>query len=290
MVNPGFLQSDRVIQWLGGIEPLWTHLDFTSLCRLRHKPDDTDRALAIAADLTPGEALASPFVANMAVLLRMAEARGGIKLTTSSNLTRAVVAELAETCTWPTFDLDLVRSLNKVLNEADVWPLELLHRVAIEGRLLRRQGRALVLAPNGRKALQEGGDGGLLKQLFELVFWRVNLGYWDGYPVSTWPQGDMGVILWCLGHATQQWETPSKLVRLSTIPVNGVRDAVDDFSGKAFELRILRFLTFFGLLDAQQDPASTDRFLPLRRYRKTALFDRVLSFDVALEPIEGTRH
>ncbi len=155
---------------------------------------------------------------------------------------------------------------------------------------MRRQGRKLVLATAGRRALASNGTGKLLSKLLEIVFWRINLGYWDGYSVPTWPQSDMGVILWCLSHTASSWETPDRLTRLTTIPVNGVLDAVDDFAGKAFELRILRFLTFFGLLEAQQDPASTDRFLPQRLYRKTALFDRVLSFDVELEPVSGTVH
>ena len=48
-------------------------------------------------------------------------------------------------------------------------------------------------------------------------------------------------------------------------------------------------LALFGLLDAERDPKPADRILSTRRYRKTPLFDRFFSFDVALEPIEGPR-
>ena len=290
MVNPGFLKNERIIEWLGGIEPVWMLLDFDSYCRLQRRPGENNRALHLAADLSAAEIAASPFVVNALTLLRMAETQGSIKLTTSGNLARDVVTQLAETCTWPTFDLGLVRSLTKVLNEADVWPLELLHRVAVEARLLRRKGRALILAPNGRKALKAGGAQDLMSRLFEIAFWRINLGYWDGHPVSTWPQSDIGVITWGLSLAAATWATPVRLARLTTIPVNGVLDAEPDFSGPALELRVLRFLTFFGLLEAEHDLDSTDRFLPRRRYRKAPLFDRFFSFDVTLEPNDGIRH
>jgi hypothetical protein len=38
MVAPGFLQTPRVREWLNGIEPDWTLLDFDSFNALRHEP------------------------------------------------------------------------------------------------------------------------------------------------------------------------------------------------------------------------------------------------------------
>ena len=289
-MKPGFLKNARVMEWLDGIEPVWTHLEFDSYCRLQRKPDEDDRAMRLATDLRAAEALSSPLVANAITVLRTAEGHGGIKLTTSGNLSRGVVVELADACHWPTFDLELVRSLTKVLNAPDVWPLEMLHRVAVEARLLRTKGRALILTPKGRAALKAGGAGDLMARLFEVVFWRINLGYWDGYPVSTWPQSDIGIIAWCLSHCATSWERPVRLARLATVPVNGVLEAERDFSGQALELRILRFLTFFGLLEARREPGCTERILLKRHYRKAALFDRFLSFDVTLELPEGPLH
>ena len=126
--------------------------------------------------------------------------------------------------------------------------------------------------------------------LFEVVFWRINLARWDGYPVPTWPQFDISVIVWSLSHVATTWETPARLVRLATVPVIGVLEAKKDFAGPALALRILRMLALFGLLDAEQESNPANRFLPSRRYRKTAVFDRFFSFDVVLEPIEGTQH
>ena len=157
-------------------------------------------------------------------------------------------------------------------------------------RLLRRVGKTLVPTAKGKKAVATGGAGELMARLFEMVFWRINLGRWDGCPVPSWPQGDIGIIVWSLSHVATTWETPDRLARLATVPVIGVLEAKRDFSGLALELRILRMLALFGLLDAEREPRSADRFLSSRRYRKTALFDRFFSFDVTLEPVEGPRH
>ena len=75
MVKPGFLKNDDVIEWLGGVEPYWSYLEFESYCRLRRKPGEDDRALGFAVDLTAAEVHASPIVAATLQLLRMAEAQ-----------------------------------------------------------------------------------------------------------------------------------------------------------------------------------------------------------------------
>src|SRR6476660_8123265 len=124
MVTPGFLKSDDVIRWLGGIEPTWTHLEFESYCHLRRRPDEDHAAMQLATDLTEAEARSSPIVLVMLALLRMAGERGGAKLTASGVLTRAVITPIAAICDGYGYDLELIRSVTKVLNEADVWPAE----------------------------------------------------------------------------------------------------------------------------------------------------------------------
>jgi hypothetical protein len=289
MVKPGFLENEDVIAWLGGVEPTWSYLEFGSYCRLQHRPNEDNRAMQLATDLTPAEVFASPIVGAMLYLLQMAKAKCA-KLTPNGSLSRSAVAELAEIVDGPAFDLGLVRSVTKVLDERDVWPAELLRHVALKARLLRRTGKLLVPTTKGQKLLGMDGTGELMARLFEVVFWRINLAQWDGFPVPTWPQSDIGVIAWSLSHVATTWETPARLARLATVPVIGVLEAEEDFAGPALELRILRMLALFGLLDAERESNPANRFLPARRYRKTALFDRFFSFDVALEPIEGTRH
>ena len=290
MVKPGFLKNDGVVAWLGGIEPVWTHIDFDSYCRLQRWPEEARPAVLLATDLSEAEAQSSPIFVAMLALLRMAGDEGGAKLTTGGGLTRAVITPIAELCDGPAYDLALIRSVTKVLNEADVWPVELLRHVATELGFVRRRGRSLVLTAKGRTVLEaDGGD--LMARLFATVFGRINLGHWDGYPVATWPQSNIGVIAWSLANAASTWETPARLARFCTVPVIGVLEAEHDFAGHAFELRILRILALFGLLEARTDTAPPNRLLPTRHYRKAPLYDRLFSFDVTLEPIEaGMRH
>ena len=47
---------------------------------------------------------------------------------------------------------------------------------AVETRLLRRVGNTLVPTAKGWNALATGGSGELMARLFEVVFWRINLG------------------------------------------------------------------------------------------------------------------
>ena len=291
MVKPGFLKNDGVIAWLGGIEPVWTHIDFDSYCRLQRWPEEARPAMLLTTDLSEAEAQSSPIVVAMLALLRTACEKGGAKLTTGGGLTRAVITPIAELCDGPAYDLALIRSVTKVLNEADVWPAELLRHVATELGFVRRRGRCFVLTAKGRTVLEANGGGELMARLFATEFGCINLGHWDGYPVATWPQTDIGVIAWSLALAASTWETPARLARVCTVPVIGVLEAEHDFAGHAFELRILRILALFGLLEARTDTAPPNRLLPTRHYRKAPLSDRFMSFDVTLEPIEvGMRH
>ena len=114
MVNPGFLKNESVIEWLGGVEPYWTYLEFDSYCRLRSGPDEDGRALRLASDMAATEVRASPMIAATLHLLSMAEAQP-VKLTPSGCLARATVVELAQIVDGPAFDLSLIRSVTKVL-------------------------------------------------------------------------------------------------------------------------------------------------------------------------------
>ena len=105
-----------------------------------------------------------------------------------------------------------------------------------------------------------------------------------------WPLRDMGIVLWSLSVAADDWQSPGDLTRMCTIPINGVLEAQWDTGTHAMEARILRPLQWFGLLEHRQDDIPDSRFGKRHFYRKTALFDRLLSFDVKLEATVGPHH
>jgi hypothetical protein len=140
----------------------------------------------------------------------------------------------------------------------------------------------------GKHMLTAEGRGGLQGLLLHLAFWLTNLAYFDRVPFTSWPQPDIGIILWCLSVAAVDWQSPDQLMRLCAIPNREVLEAVRDFPVFAFEARVLRPLMWFGLLERQMETRQTP--IVDRRYRKSRMFDRFVVFDVKIEGIDARPH
>jgi hypothetical protein len=82
--------------------------------------------------------------------------------------------------------------------------------------------------------------------------------------------------------------TRETLTRLCAIPINGVLDAQWDGGSMAMEAKILRPLLWFGLFGYRHDAPPGDRYGGRHVYRKSALFDRFLQFDVEIERASST--
>src|ERR1051325_4054311 len=96
MVAEDFLHDPQVQQWLNGVEPAWTLLTFDSLQALRQEPSVNNRAIRIANDLSAAEIASSAVARNTAILLQQAIERGGLPLTATGNLSRAMVGEMCK--------------------------------------------------------------------------------------------------------------------------------------------------------------------------------------------------
>jgi hypothetical protein len=97
-------------------------------------------------------------------------------------------------------------------------------------------------------------------------------------------------VLWSLSIAANDWQPRERLTRLSTIPINGVLETTWDTASFAMEAQILRPLLWFGLLEYRDEKTDSNRFETRHLYRKSALFDRFLSFDVRLDEAGTLRH
>lgn len=289
MVAPGMLQNPSVRNWLGGIEPAWTLLDLASFNALRRPPSPTAGPIRLAAHLADGEIQQSAVARNALILLRAAAEGPGLKMTATGNLSRGVVAEMCDLFTWPGFDKAEAFRLHKVINEPDFLPLFFVRHVAEAGKLVRRDKGHLKVTPAGRKLLKEPHQKALQAVLFHIALWRLDLGYLGRGLHHGWPQHDIGIVLWSLSIAANDWQPPERLTRMCTIPINGVLESTWDTGSHAMEATVLRPLRWFGLLDYRQDDIPEKRFEKRHFYRKTSLFDRFLSFDVKLEAA-GPRH
>jgi hypothetical protein len=283
MVAPGFLANPEVRQWLNGIEPAWTMLEFNSLNALRHEPSGSNQAIRLQPDLADAEICGSAVTTNAVLLLRRAADTGGLKLTATGNLSRAVVEEMFEIIKAPDYDKAELLRFQKVINEPDLLPLHFIRILTQAARLSRTHRGKLVPTRLGARMLALEQHGPLLALLFHVAFWHLNLAYFDGYPLDSWPQNEVGVILWSLSASAHDWLPRETLTRLCASPVIGVLESQWDFGSSAMEARILRPLVWFGLLELRTAAKSATELVSPRLYQKAPLFDRFVKFDVQIK-------
>jgi len=289
MVAEDFLQDQQVRQWLNGVEPAWTLLTFDSLRALRREPSARQNPIRIANDLSSDEIAGSAVTRNTFILLRQAIERSGLPLTATGNLSRAAVAEMRGLIEWPHYHQADAFRLNKVINEPDFLPLHVVRILAQAATLVRAQRGKLAATPLGKSMLSDERQGSLPAILFHVAFWHTDLGYFGRGPLGSWPQADIGIVLWSLSVSASDWQTSEKLTRLCTIPEPATLTGTWDRSAYAMEARILRPLLWFGLLEYRSENIPDSR-LAARHYRKSALFDRLLTFDVKMDFAQGARH
>ncbi len=290
MVAPGMLQTPSIKTWLGGVVPAWTLLDMASFAALRRPPSPTAGPIRLASDLAQEEVLQSAVARNAMVLMRAAATGAGLKLTATGNLARDVVAEMCDVFEWPGFDKLEAFRWHKVVNEPDFLPLYFVRHVVEVAQLVRPRKGYLKSTPLGRQMLDEARMGTLQAVLFHIALWRLDLGYLGRGLHQGWPQQDVGIVLWSLSVAANDWQSRERLTRHCTIPIDDVLDNQWDTASYETEARILRPLHWFGLLDQRQGEIAGSRIAKDHFYRKTALFDRFLSFDVNLEAAGVPRH
>jgi hypothetical protein len=283
VVAPGFLQNPEVRRWLNGVEPAWTMLEFDSLNALRQEPSGSNHAIRIEPDLTDAEVSGSAVTANALILLRRAAESGGLKLTATGNLSRAVVEEMCGVIKAPGYDKAELLRVQKVINEPDVLPLHFLRILTQSAKLLRTHRGKLIPTRLGKRMLALEHHGPLQAVLFHVAFWHLNLAYFDRYALDSWPLTQVGVILWSLSASAHDWLPRETLTRLCTSPVIDVLEWEWDLGSSAMEARILRPLVWFGLLESRTQARSPTEVVERRLYRNSPLFDRFLKFDVQVE-------
>jgi hypothetical protein len=290
MVAPSFLQDHRVRRWLGEVEPAWTLLTLDSLKELQQTPSKESRALTLANDLTPPEVARSAVARKALILLRSAADSGGLKLTATGNLSRSVVAEMIDRFEWPDFDRVEDFRFHRVVNEPDFLPLLFVRHIAQMARLVRPYRGALTPTPRGRGFVKVTPQGSLQSILFQAAFWQADLNYLARGIHGSWPQFDIGVVLWSLSVSAADWQTPAKLTRLCTIPAKDIVESRWDAGSMVTEARILMPLYWYGLLEHRSEALPGTRWGERHFYRKSPLFDRFLAFCVQLEQPDAPGH
>ena len=207
MVAEDLLQDPQVRRWLDGLEPAWTLLTFDSLRALREEPSAVATAIRIANDLNADEIAGSAVARNTFILLQQTIERGGLPLTATGNLSRAVVAEMRELIAWPGYDQADAFRLHKVIDEPDFLPLHIVRLLAEAAKLVRVQRGKLVATSLGKSMLSDTRQGSLPAILFHLALWHMDLGYFGRGLLGSWPQSDIGIVLWSLSISANDWQS-----------------------------------------------------------------------------------
>ena len=279
----------KMSKWPGGIEPVWTMLEPESMAALREEPWADNPTLRLAADL-PDEAFAeSAFVRNALIALQQINDEFLPRLTMKGHFGRGMVASMREAMTWPGMEATEQYRAGKALREGDVWELHLLHRLMDLAGLVEGEAVLCQLTPLGHEMLEPGRRGALQALLFRHLYWHANLSqhvetFPRGLP-GRWPQDDIGVILWGLSNVAGEWQSAETLRKLTTVRDDAVAGLHWNAEGTMFAGRVLGPLRWFGLLE-YRGPAEVFEV----GWRKTALFDRFLAFDVRLARERVTGH
>src|SRR6202011_4015415 len=183
----------------------------------------------------------------------------------------------------PDYDKAELLSVQKVINEPDFLPLHFVRILGQAAKLLRTYRGKLIPTPLGRRMLAAEQHGPLQALLFHVALWHLNLAYFDRYALDSWPLTQVGVILWSLSASAHDWLPRETLTRLCTSPDIDVLEWEWDLGSSAMEVRILRPLVWFGLLESRTEPRSATEVVDRRLYRKASLFDRLVKFDVQVE-------
>src|SRR5262249_51383838 len=104
-------------------------------------------AIRLEPDLANTEISGSAVTANALLLLRRAAETGGLKLTATGNLSRALVEEMCAIMEWPGYDKDELFGFHKVINEPDFLPLHFVRILTQAAKLFRTHHGKLVLTP-----------------------------------------------------------------------------------------------------------------------------------------------
>ena len=274
--------------WLGGVEPAWTSLEPAMSESLMGEPPFEGGALRLAVDLTEEELARSAMVRNALVLLGAGAEGDGLRLTARGNLPQGTVSAMRGAMAWPGCAFEESWRAGKLLSEQHVEELRLVRALLeMDGLLIRRGGRLRVGAA-GRAVLAGRREprARLQANFFKSAFWQVSLDLFGEPECGSWPQQQIGLMLWTLSTTGHRWQETCDLMRLSLLPDESVLKEEHWVAATLLVLRVMRPLRWFGLVECREEPGSRYR----AAWRKTALFDRFLGFDTALVRTGGPVH
>ena len=229
--------------------------------------------------LTVDQVQRSAMFGNGRVLIEAIDA-GDVEATDRGYLNRRSVTYLLERLDLPPGYVEGIRSVNKVINEQDVWPLHVLRAVLEAGEFITLDRRSFEVSDGGRSFLWDELAGEAYARLFEVFFRTFDLAYLDRLGPFEILQATVPVCLYVLSHEAPKWRTAEHLVPYMVHPRTRRRlpeRRWANFQVGLLEARVLKPLASFGLLQMRQREDAQGA--EVNEYRKTDLFDEFLRIE-----------
>jgi cell division protein ZapA (FtsZ GTPase activity inhibitor) len=220
------------------------------------------------------------FFQNIRTFLGKIARADGLEATVQGNLSRQAVAQLIEIITIPADYMTSLRSVSRVINERDVFPLHAIRILCELAGLVRRQKKAFGLSRKAKQFLTEERAGELYRHLFDVFFHNFNLAHLSRLPDLPGVQATFPFMLYKLSTIPQeQVHTVESLAPVLLLP--GVQEEIrkkrspGHLAERLLESRVLRPLEEFGLLEMTRvDPKDREPWLVA--VQKKPLFDEFI--------------
>lgn len=260
---------------LGGLSPL----DVDAL--ITADWEGPESAIRLDGSVTPNELAGAITFQNARLVLELLGERAPVKATPKGNLPRTFVEAFRKRMRRPPAHRAEPWDEPKVVNEQDYMPLHVVRVLLEAAALVRRTKGAFVRTRRGDRLAAAERSGELFVTLLRTHFRRFNLAYLDGVGPAPELQQTIGYTFFQFGRAGAEWRKPAELENALLLP--GIRDALPereyyDVAALVLETRFLRPLEGLGLAASRPTPREPDELTARVAYRKTPLFDRVVSF------------
>jgi hypothetical protein len=241
--------------------------------------------IRLRRNLTLSQVEKSLLFSQTRLFLRLLHEDKGAQLTVAGNLTRAGVASLSGRMPWPRRHYEsLNRTLTKVVNERDVFPLHIIRIICECADLTSKRRNRLTASRRAQEMCEDGQAGALFRHLFVTFFRRFSLDYLSPFAETPEVQRSAAFILWVLHTAARRWRSAAELVPGILLPYvrqkTSVVSSLPDASEWILEEEILAPLEWFGMLESSMSEQDRGTSQADPKYRKTPLFDQFLSFKV----------
>ncbi|WP_425466266.1 hypothetical protein [Ostreiculturibacter nitratireducens] len=212
----------------------------------------------------------SPLLRAARLTLKYAQDHGAIGLTKTGAFKRVFVHWAAKHFDWPGMSKDQLLELNKVLNEYDFLPLELLHFVLVKMKLARHYKGEFCITKRGAELLKS--PAALFSEL--IPFFLFDLDHASYSRTQERPVGNWNVWLNVLNVEADQGTSAAALYDVLYGPMPEESAGWREFG--TFRSCVLVPLCWAGLLAEVAEPRQR---LTNRQYFKTPLWRSALQLD-----------